>query len=131
MTQPVRDLVWISDFQKRDFADGAGTALNRLNALREDAEIKPRVVLFPVGETVPDNVAVMSLDYSSLLQGVGQPFTVRATVKNFGDKEWPALRVFFRVDGEEREVGEIRLAPREERQVLFTHVFAKAGSHVI
>jgi len=131
MTQPVRDLVWISDFQKRDFADGAGTTLNRLATMREEAVTKPRVVLFPVGERVPNNVAVTSLDYSSLLQGVGQPFSVRATVKNLGDKEWPALRVFFRVNAEERDVSEIRLAPKEERQVLFTHVFDKPGSHVV
>lgn len=131
MTQPVRDLIWVSDFQKRDFADGAGTAFSRLAAMRESQSVKPRLVLYPVGERVPDNVAVTSLDYSSLLQAVGQPFTVRATVKNFGDREWPALRVYFRVNEEEREVSEIRLAPREERQVLFSHVFPGAGSHLV
>lgn len=131
MTQPVRDLIWVSDFQKRDFADGAATALNRLGVMREDSTVKPRVVLYPVGERVPNNVAVTSLEYSELLQGVGQPFTVRATVKNFGQKEWPALRVYFRVNEEERDVSEIRLAPREERQVVFTHVFEKPGSQLI
>lgn len=131
MTQPVRDVIWVSDFQKVNFSDTAGTSMNRVAALAEEAAVQPRLVLFPVGDVVDNNVAVTELKHSKLLQGVGQDFPIRAVVKNFGDKEWPDLEVVLRVDGEEKSSQRIRLTSREEMTVSFDHVFETAGSHLI
>lgn len=131
MTQPVRDIIWVSDFQKVNFSDTAGTSMNRVAALADEAAVQPRLVLFPVGGNVENNVAVTELKHSRLLQGVGQDFPIRATVRNFGDKEWQDLEVVLKVDGEEKDSQRIRLASREEVTVAFDHVFEKAGSHLI
>ncbi len=131
MSHPVRDLIWVSDFQKLNFGSESGTAYGRLGQLIREAEIRPRVILYPVGEKYFNNVAVTALDYSKLVQGVGQQFKLRATIKNYGERDWPAMRVHFRVNGEGRSVSQIRLGPGEEQQVLFTHLFEKAGSQLI
>lgn len=131
MSHPVRDLIWVSDFQKLNFGTQSSGAVGRLGQLIRESEVRPRVILYPVGERYFNNVAVTSLEYSKLVQGVGQQFKVRATIKNFGERDWPALRVHFRVNGNGRGVSQIRLGPNEEQQVLFTHVFERAGSQLI
>lgn len=131
MTQPVRDLIVISDFQRGDLAGLRESEWTQLKSALEGLPVQPRVTFLSVGEETRDNVAVESLDYSKLVHGVGQAFQVRANVRNFGEKPWPALRVFFRVNGEERSVTEIQLGPNEQRQVLFSHVFDRPGSQVI
>ncbi|MFT4688433.1 MAG: BatA domain-containing protein [Verrucomicrobiia bacterium] len=131
MTQPVRDLIWISDFQKVNFERNPVHGLKTIAELAEKGPVQPQLVMIPVGGATTDNVAVIGIDYSKLVIGVGQKLKIRAAVKNFGERNWPELRVFLRVDGEERGVSQISLSPNEDRQVLFTHTFAKAGSHVI
>ncbi|MGB0583064.1 MAG: BatA domain-containing protein, partial [Limisphaerales bacterium] len=131
MTQPVRDVIWVSDFQKVNFKETAGTSMNRVAAMAEESAVQPRLVLFPVGDLVENNVAVTELKHSKLLQGVGQDFPIRATVRNFGDKEWTSLEVILRVDGEEASTQRLQLKSREEVTVHFDHVFEKAGSHLI
>ncbi len=131
MTQPVRDLVIVSDFQSLNFANVPGSDWERFRKSVNDMPVQARVTMMPVGAPVNDNVSVASLDYSTLVHGVGQKFNLRANVQNHGDKEWPALRVYFRVDGEERSVTQIQLGPREQRQVLFSHTFEGAGSHLL
>jgi hypothetical protein len=63
--------------------------------------------------------------------GVGQKIQIRANLRNFGDAPYPDLRVYFKADGKERSMAQIRLAPHEKGQVLFSHAFETAGSHVV
>ena len=63
--------------------------------------LPPNVTLFHVGAEVKDNVSVESLDYSRVVLGVGQPMQLRANLRNWGERPYPELRVYFRVDGKE------------------------------
>ena len=84
-----------------------------------------------LGKEHRENVAVTSVEASSLVLGIDQPVRIRSTIRNFGEDPSPALRVYFRVDGRERDVAQIDLGPGEQQQVLFTHTFTEPGSHFI
>lgn len=130
MHEPVRQLVVLTDFQRVSFSPQEDTLVQQmLTRLRQQA-VSPSITLFDVGGEVRENVAVESLDFSKLMVGVGQKVQIRANLRNYGDQNWPDLRITFRVDGKDRSATKIRLGPREKGQVLFTHVFDSAGSHV-
>ena len=125
-----RQLIIVSDFQKSTWAKGAATR-QRAYELISSASVKPRVILMNVGSEAQDNVAVIDLELSHDVVGVGQPIKILATLKNFGKNPFSNLRVYFRADGEGKDISEISLAPGETSQVLFNHKFAEAGSHII
>jgi hypothetical protein len=131
MHESARNLVVLTDFQRVSFEAQEdalfGQALQRLKAL----PVAPNITFFDVGQDIRDNVAVESLEFSKLMVGVGQKVRVRANIRNFGDANYPDLRVYFKVDGKEKSVSQIAVGPREKGQVLFTHTFESAGSHVV
>jgi len=131
MHESSRNLVVMTDFQRISFEATedaeVGQMLDRLRKL----PLPPEITFFDVGSEVKDNVAIESLDYSRLMVGVGQKIQMRANLRNFGDAPYPDLRVYFKADGKERSMSQIRLGPHEKGQVLFTHVFDTAGSHVV
>jgi hypothetical protein len=131
MSQPFREIVLISDFQRVSFSEKEAAARARVAQMLARQPMPPRLTFFPVGAEVRDNVSVESLDFSRLVFGVGQTMQLRATVRNHGDREYPELRLYFRVDGKERSAAQITLGPNEQRQVLFSHAFDSAGSHVV
>ena len=131
MSNPYRELIVVSDFQRVSWSDGEAPARARLATLLNKQKPEPRLTFIHAGAEGRDNVAVESLDYSRLVFGVGQTMQLRATIRNYGERTYPELRVEFRVDGTNRTVSQINLAVREQQQVLFTHVFDSAGSHVI
>ncbi|MCX7934375.1 MAG: hypothetical protein N3A66_03850, partial [Planctomycetota bacterium] len=125
------ELVILSDFQRSSWGEkNAASRQQAREALRRLA-VPPRLTLFRVGKEARDNVVVEPLDLSRQVLGVGQRLRVRANVRNRGDADYPNLRVFFRADGKEVSAAQIALPPRQERQVLFSHVFAQPGSHVL
>lgn len=126
-----QEVIVISDFQRVSWADDDAPARTRSLDLLKDMPFKPRLTFFPVGSEGRDNVSVESLDYNRFVLGVGQPMQVRANLRNFGDRAYPELRVYFRVDGKERGASQISLGGKETQQVLFTHAFDTPGSHVI
>ncbi|MEI9896005.1 MAG: BatA domain-containing protein [Chthoniobacter sp.] len=131
MHESSRNLVVMTDFQRISFEATedaeVGQMLDRLRKL----PLPPEITFFDVGSEVKDNVAIESLDYSRLMVGVGQKIQVRANLRNFGDVPYQDLRVYFKADGKERSMTQIRLGPHEKGQVLFTHAFDTAGSHVV
>jgi hypothetical protein len=66
-----------------------------------------------------------------MILGVGQKLQVRANLTNHGDADVADMRVVFKVDGIERSVSQLSVGAGEKGQVLFTHAFDTAGSHVI
>lgn len=126
-----QEVVVISDFQRVSWSDDEAPARARAVELLQKMPFKPRLTLLPVGAGGRDNVSVESLDFNRLVLGVGQPMQVRANLRNFGERAYPDLRVYFRVDGRERAASQISLGANERQQVLFTHAFDTAGSHVI
>lgn len=131
MQESSRNVVLITDFQRISFSaqeDGSlGESIKRLKAL----PIPPAITMFDVGQEVRDNVAVESLEFPRLMVGVGQKVQIRGNLRNYGDANYPDLRVYFTVDGKERSESQVALGPRQSSQVLFTHSFDTAGSHVV
>ncbi|MCG3148998.1 MAG: hypothetical protein PCFJNLEI_02450 [Verrucomicrobiae bacterium] len=131
MHEAHRELIVVSDFQKVSWTDGEEPERTRVANLMQQLPVKPRVTFLQIGREDKNNVSVQSLDFSRFLLGVGQKFQVRANLKNHGATAYPNLRVYFRVDGQERSASQVSLEPGEDGQVLFTHTFETAGSHVI
>ena len=131
MHESSRQVIVMTDFQRVSFEATedalVGQMLDRLKKL----SIAPEITFWNIGSEVRDNVAVESLDFSRLMVGVGQKIQIRANVRNFGDASYPDLRVYFKIDGKEKSVSQLKLGPHEKGQVLFTHAFDTAGSHVV
>ncbi len=131
MHESARNLVVLTDFQRVSFEATEDAALGQALDRLKKQTIAPHVTFFDVGQEVKDNVALESLDFSRLMVGVGQKIQIRANLRNFGDANYPDLRVYFKADGKEKSVSQIALSPHEKRQVLFTHAFDTPGSHVV
>ncbi len=131
MQHPHREVVVISDFQKISWPENEAADRQRIMGLLQEAPLPPRLTFLPVGASDTENVAVDSLDFARLILGVGQPLNIRANIRNFGNRTYGALQIYFRVDGKERLRTQIALGPNEESQVLFTHSFKTGGSHTI
>ena len=131
MHEPVRQLVLMTDFQRVSFPAQEDNTLGQMLERLKKQSAPPAITLFDVGTEVKDNVAIESLDFTRLTVGVGQKVSIRANLRNFGDAKWPELRVLFKVDGKDKSVSQISLGARENGQVLFTHAFETAGSHVV
>ncbi len=126
-----RRLVVLTDFQRCSWTPEAASARTRPLQLMQELDLPPDVALFRIGEEEKDNVAVIALDLSRDVLGIRQRANVRATIKNFGTVREDNLRVYFRVDGEERDVSQISIGAGQSGQVLFSHRFEEPGSHVL
>ena len=131
MHESSRQLVMLTDFQRVSFEATEDRQLGEMIARLKKLPIAPQITLFDVGSEAKDNVAIESLDFSRLMVGVGQKIQIRANLHNFGDTPYPELRVYFKADGKEKSVSQIALAPHQKGQVLFSHSFETAGSHVV
>ncbi len=126
-----RSLAILSDFQKVTWgADDAPARARAMDLIRAQP-VHPRIILFPTGGSVKDNVAVESIELSRTLVGINQKVQFRANIKNYGAKAWPDLRVYFRVDGTEKSASTANLSPNGSAQILFSYSFEKAGSHFV
>ncbi len=136
MEHVAREVVIVSDFQTSDWESPARVA-QRQAAVQSLAESRTPVslTLFRVGasaEGVPrENLAIMNLESSQAVVGRNQKFTIRATIKNFGQQSWPDLPVQCKIDGLPHRTSRISVAPGQQTQALFTHTFSTAGSHLI
>lgn len=131
MTHARRELIVISDFQPADWASGGSDPGDVIRQQLAAMKIKPEVTLLPIGGPVQGNVAVESLEFPRRALGVGQQFSVRANLRNFGLTQVDNARVVLRLDGEESAVSQIALSANGTTQVLFPSTFDKPGSHVI
>jgi uncharacterized membrane protein len=131
MHEAHRELVVISDFQKISWSATEEADRVHIASLLKQLPVTPTVTFMHIGREEKNNLSVQSLDFSRFLLGVGQKFQVRANLKNHGETPYPNLRVYFRVDGQERSASQVSLGPNEDGQVLFTYTFETAGSHVI
>jgi hypothetical protein len=131
MRESSRNLIVMTDFQRISFEATEDAQLGQMLDRLRKMPLPPEITFFDVGSEVKDNVAIESLDFSRLMVGVGQKIQIRANLRNFGDAPYQDLRVYFKADGKERSMAQIRLGPHEKGQVLFTHSFDTAGSHII
>ena len=131
MHESARQIVVLTDFQRVSFPATEDALIGRvLQRIRKQPAL-PNVTFWDVGQEVKENVAIESLDFSRLMVGVGQKVQIRANLRNYGDANHADLRVTFKVDGKDKAVSQVALGPRAKAQVLFTHAFDAAGSHVV
>jgi hypothetical protein len=131
MREPSRQVIVMTDFQRASFEATEDALLGQMLDRLKKLPIAPQITFWNVGSEVRDNVAIETLDFSRLMVGVGQKIQVRANLRNFGEANYPELRVYFKIDGKEKSVSQLKLGPREKGQVLFTHAFDTAGSHLV
>jgi hypothetical protein len=131
MHESARQIVVLTDFQRVSFPATEDALIERtLQRIRKQAA-PPTITFWDVGQDVKENIAVESLDFSRLMVGVGQKVQIRANLRNYGDANHADLRVTFKVDGKDKAASQIALGPHAKAQVLFTHAFDAAGSHVV
>lgn len=126
MNHARQELIVISDFQSADW-----NAVDEIRTRIDAMSIKPELTLLPVGQPVGGNIAIESLDFAARPLGVGQPLSVRASVRNYGSQSLDQARVVLKVDGVEHSVTQLALAAGATSQTLFSCEFAQPGSHVI
>ena len=131
MHESARQIIVLTDFQRVSFPATEDALIERtLQRIRKQPAL-PNVTFWDVGQEVKENVAVESLDFSRLMVGVGQKVQIRANLRNYGDANHGDLRVTFKVDGKDKAASQVALGPHAKAQVLFTHAFDAAGSHVV
>lgn len=126
-----RQLLLISDFQRRDWLGPTGPSRQRLKELATSGTIRPEFVLWKLNRPVRENASVQSLQLSRYLLGVNQELSVRATLRNHGPRAYERLRVHLRVDGEAQELSEVALAPAADATVLFPCSLDRPGWRVV
>ncbi len=128
---PDRELIIISDYQSVSWPADKISEHKALAQRLQEMDPPTRLTLFRVGKPVSENIGVEKINLSRTVIGTGRRVRIRADVHNYGQQTWQDLRVFFRVDGEERSASLIQLRPDQTAQVLFSHAFAEPGSHFI
>lgn len=131
MTEGVRQCIVLTDFQRVSFPITEDKALGQALERMKNLPVRPTITLWNVGGAARENVAIESLDFSKLMVGVGQKVQIRANLRNYGDNPRPDLRVVMKVDGREQSTTQVALGAKAQSQVLFSHVFDRAGSHVV
>ena len=126
-----RQLMIVSDFQRRDWLGPAGPSRQRLKELAASGELRPEWILWKLDRPVSDNISVQSLGLSRQLLGVNQDLVVRATLRNHGQRNYDALRVHFRIDGIAHDLSEVALAAASETSVLFPCTVDRPGTHIV
>ncbi|MEZ5300229.1 MAG: BatA domain-containing protein [Verrucomicrobiales bacterium] len=131
MGHAAREVVLVSDFQARDWADAEASARSAALRRLEELPIKPTITLFRIADGERENVAIESVDVSAIVLGVGQKASLRVNLRNYGKSAHPDLMVNMKVDGEQARQSRVSLAAEGTAQVLFTHTFEKPGTHTI
>lgn len=131
MSHPRREMILISDFQPADWEDVSEQAAAAFRERVAGMEIEPAITFLPVGDPVPGNICVDSLDFSDRALGIDQQLNVRANLLNHGSRAVDNARVILRQDGAEAAISQVTLPANAATQVLFPCRFDQAGSHVL
>lgn len=130
MNNTRRELVLISDFQTADWADS--TLADDISRQASSLSFQPELTLISVASDVADNVAVESIRLPDRPVGKGQPFLVRAELRNrsTASGQVPA-RAFVEIDGESQSVTDVTLAADSTSQITFPVQIDEPGSHIV
>ncbi|MBC8326221.1 MAG: BatA domain-containing protein [Verrucomicrobia subdivision 3 bacterium] len=131
MSHAQREIIVISDFQRISWLPEEANLRQRAAERLGATEIAPRLTLFHTGAEGRENVCVETVSFSPRVLGMNQTLQVRATLRNYGNQGHDSLKVVCRVDGKVAHTTQIPLEAGQKRQVLFTHQFDSAGSHVV
>ena len=130
MDNGAREVIIVSDFQKRDWTAEARSRETALAEL-EGMDVPPEITLMPVGAPDPENLAITSVQPSSLIVGVNQEFVLRVDLQNFGKRPRSGLPVELLADGEVVDSKTLKVAAGGLGQAIFRHTFESPGAHAI
>jgi hypothetical protein len=125
------EAVVFSDFQRVSWPGSERTSRKQAGESLHKASPAAELTLWSAEKQNPENICIDSLELPPMVAGLQQQTRIRANLRNFGAKNWPDLRVFLRVDGQERVAAQISIGPHQVAPVLFSYVFETAGSHLI
>ena len=126
-----REILLVSDFQKANWTNLDEGFEQRIAGELDQQAVRPQVTMLKIPTQQRDNICLDSFDYSRAALGVGQTLRLRANLRNYGEKSYAAVNVTLLVDGKSESVTQLPLAAGATSQVLFTHQFEVAGSHVV
>lgn len=127
-----KEVVFVTDLQAASWrrSEGAGDeALKRILARLEAR--KPRSVVIDLGRDGGENRAVTDLKLSAPVVTVGNPFVLRAVIKNFGPAKKDGVNVRLVADGVLGPAQTIDLPVGEDQPVVFNHTFTTPGDHLL
>jgi hypothetical protein len=130
MKNGAREVVIVSDFQKSDWRPGEGaraSAMAELSAL----PVPPEITLYPVGEKGDGNLAIESVQVSSIILGAGQEFVLRVDLRDHGGTSRTSVPVNFFADEKLIDTKTLQVAPGGVAQAIFRHRFEEPGAHQV
>jgi len=134
MNNARREVVLMSDFQRDDWLAVSDEVLDRFREQWKSMPTPPAITLLPLGKrdvTKLENLTVEGLELDRATIGVGQEVRLRATVRNHSNEPQPSVRLRLKVNNEAVSATTARLDAEATSQLLMTHTFEKAGSHVV
>ncbi|MCR9199620.1 MAG: VWA domain-containing protein [Planctomycetaceae bacterium] len=130
MNNTRRELVVISDFQSADWADS--TLADDISRQASALSFQPELTLLSVASDVAENMAVESIRLPAVPVGKGQPFLVRAELRNRSTTSGQVTaRAFVEIDGDTQSVTDVVLASDSTSQVTFPVQIEEPGSHIV
>jgi Aerotolerance regulator N-terminal len=128
-TQPQRNIVVLSDFQKKDWSKISNETFAAFRDSFKGLPVQPRITLMPIQTQPTENLQVsIDAEFSEVI-GVDDPLDVRATIHNWSSQPAKAARVVFQVDDVDIAAKNIDVPAQSDVQVLFGCKFDKAGDH--
>lgn len=131
-----REVIMLTDGQARGWSADDELRWTRVDDLKQQPGIEPRIWVVNVQEQGPGsriNFSVDRLKVSRELTVPGFPVRITTTVRYTGGEEPVTRRVFFEVDGQRlaEKTLQVRLMPEGEASVEFEHRFRSKGSQLV
>jgi len=131
MQTAARELVIVSDFQRRDWADLlAGGSVPALDEIKK-MEQAPAMTLFQCATQLKENLSLAQVDSSAFIAAKGQPLALRARIQNHGQRDYQDIPVHLEADGVRIRSTRVSVSPGAESSFSLTHAFDAAGDHAL
>lgn len=135
-TESQRQIVVLSDFQKSMCQAITSDQITTLRHRFEAIPIAPKIVFLPISDSKPvkptlDNITIRVDQQTRSFVGIGQPWEIRLSVRNFGNEAIHNARLVLSVDGVATSSKTLDIASQAETQISFGMLFSEARSHRI
>lgn len=123
-----RKVCFFTDLGRTTWEDSASDAgRERVERLAEEASL----VVFDVGQTDFENLAITTMDVRESLTTIARDITVDVEVQNLGRSDCTSRRITFLVDDQQVHTEKIDVPTGGRASVSLTHRFETPGEHKI
>lgn len=115
-----RRIIWLSDFQK--------------SAFRFSPEMSDTLIDFytiPIASESVQNIGVDSVWFDQGLFEIGQEATLKVTVSNYGGEEATGRSIYATVNGVQRAIQTVDLAPGESKELSLSFSITEEGWNLL